>query len=423
MLETKRRAYKTEIDPTPEQRTKLVQACGAARFVFNWGLAQKKAALEAKEKAPTYAQLNKELTKLRAEHEWLAAIASHTCQASLRNLEAAWVNFFKSKFGQRKGKRLGFPRFKSRHNGLGQIKHYGFEVANDSIRWGGIGWINLKERGYIPSGKYGAWADGKRLICLTISERAGHFFVSAQTEEEAAPIEVADDLPIIGVDVGIKSLATVSDGRQFENPKALRRNMRKLKRAQRAVSRKVKGSNNRNKARQELARVHYRVSCIRQDATHKATTDITQNPSVIVIESLNVAGMMRNHKIAGAASDANMSEFHRQLRYKSEWSGGRIVEADQWFASSKTCSCCGWRDADQTLSDRMFVCQRCGQQMDRDLNAAHNLKQWAASRAVTKDCGGGSSPSSSDDGVSTDEAVTCTQNGVNMVVECSQSRA
>lgn len=413
-METRRRAYKTEINPTIEQRTLLVQACGAARFVFNWGLAQKKAALEAKLKPPTYAQLNKELTKLRGEHDWLAAVASHTCQGALRNLDAAWGNFFKSKAGKRKGRRMGFPRFKSRRNGLGQIKNYGFEVAEDSIRWSGIGWINLKERDYLPHGKYGVWNSGKRLICLTISERAGRWFVAAQTEEEVTPIEVPIELPVIGVDVGIKTLATVSDGRAFENPKSLRRNMRTLKRVQRTVSRRVKGSKNRDRARARLARVHYRISCVRQDATHKATTEITQKPSVIVIESLNVAGMMSNHNLAGAVADANMSEFLRQLRYKSEWSGGRIVEADKWFPSSKTCSCCGWRDENQTLADRVFVCGSCGQQLDRDLNAARNLAKRAASHAVTKGCGGGSSPTSRDVGVPTDETATNAQMGLLM---------
>ena len=195
---------------------------------------------------------------------------------------------------------------------------------------------------------------------------------------------------MLGVDVGINNLAVASDGGMFENPKALRRNMKRLKMLQKAVSRKSKGSQNRRKAAHKLGRQYYRVSCIRKDAIHKATTAITKQASVVVIESLNVAGMMKNHHLARAIGDAGMAEFHRQISYKMEWRGGQVIKADKFFPSSKMCSRCGSINNCLTLADRTFVCPVCGFSIDRDLNAALNLEQLAASYAVTACCPGSS---------------------------------
>ena len=155
-----------------------------------------------------------------------------------------------------------------------------------------------------------------------------------------------------------------------------------------SVSRKQKGSNNRRKAVQKLGQQHYRDTCIRKDAIHKATTAIAKQASVIVIESLNVAGMMKNHRLAQAVGDASMSEFHRQLRYKVACRGGQVIEADRFFPSSKMCSGCGERKDNLSLSDREYVCEKCGSVIDRDLNAAINLKNLAVSLTVTACCPG-----------------------------------
>ncbi len=244
-----------------------------------------------------------------------------------------------------------------------------------------LGELRLKERGYLPT-------SGVKVLSATVSERAGHWFASLQVEEERtlalAPARV------VGVDVGLKSMAVTSDGEAFKNPKALKHAQAGLRRAQRSVSRKQKGSRNRHRAVQQLARRHYRVACIRRNATHQLTSTIAKSASVVVIESLNVAGMLKNHRLAGAVSDAALAEIHRQLEYKVKWAGGTLVKAGRWFPSSKTCSDCGYLIDDLPLSMREWTCPNCGGVHDRDVNAAINLKQLAGSSPVQA-CGGGSS--------------------------------
>jgi putative transposase len=192
------------------------------------------------------------------------------------------------------------------------------------------------------------------------------------------------------VDVGIKHLAVTSDGEVFDNPKALVRVQRTLRIHQKAVSRKVKGSKNRRKAVQKVARVHRRVARIRKDAIHKMTTSIAKSASIIVIEDLNVSGMLRNHSLARALSDASLSEVHRQLTYKSKWYGAELLEADRFYPSSKRCSGCGEKKESLLLSERMYCCEFCGLVIDRDLNAAINLKMWPIVASASACCPGSS---------------------------------
>lgn len=401
------RAYKTELDPTPEQVVALGRQAGMARFVFNWGLARKIEARAKGEKTPSAKTLDNELRKLKENdpaYAWLNEVAAHPRQAALSNVDTAFKNFFdRCKKGGKDNK--GFPRFKSRKRGdaVG-IRHFSYRIHDAFINVSGIKHIKLKEHGYIPMGVYGASPNGIRLMGLTITERADHWFVSVQVEQEV-DVPVAEQRTAIGVDLGIKSLAVVSDGRVFVNPKATGRYARKLRRANKSMSRRQKGSANRNKARKIVARLHYRIACIRGDAAHKLTHAITREPSVIVLENLNVSGMVKNHKLAKAVSDANMSEIRRQIEYKAKWRGCEVVIADRFYPSSKTCSCCGWVDAEQKLSDRTFVCQSCGHIQDRDLNAAHNLAKLAASYAESLNaCGGERSGLASATPVLPDEA-------------------
>lgn len=389
------RAYKTELAPNGEQLKALARQAGAVRFVYNWGLAQKIAARERGEKVPSGKTLDNHLRALKdsnPDFAWLNEVASHPRQAALANVDTAFKNFFDRLKKGKRGKSAGFPKFKSRKRGdtVG-IRHFSYRITETHLHIARVGTIKLKEKGYMPVGKYGAQADGSRLMGVTITERAGRWFASIQVEMDAAEVD-APNRATIGVDVGIKSLAVVSDGRTFANPKSTARFARKLRRAQKQLSRRVKGSKNREKARRNVARIHYQLACVRSDAIHKATTAITQNPSVIAVESLNVSGMTRNRRLAKAVSDASMSEFLRQVKYKAAWRGSVIVEADKWMPSSKTCSCCGWRNDALTLSDRTFVCGNCGMELDRDLNAARNLAKLAASYAERLNaCGDGSS--------------------------------
>lgn len=373
------RSYKTELDPNNVQRTAFLKHAGAARWAYNWGLRRKIESYEAIGKSPTAIDLHRELVQLKMTTElWLREVSKWAPQEALRNLDRAFSSFFRRcKTG--KGK-PGFPKFKSRKNGIGSFTLYRTIRCTDrTIQLPRIGVVRLKERGYLPT--------DARIIRATVSEHAGRWFVSVLVDKEPHR-----DLgtEILGVDVGIKSLAVLSDGTVFENPRALKTAEQRLRRLQKSVSRKRKGSNNRHKAVARLARQHYRVSCIRLNSLHQATNAITKRAAVVGIETLNIAGMMKNHCLSRALSDAAMSEFHRQIEYKMAWSGGEVVKADCWFPSSKTCSACGHVLDKLPLSVREWTCPACGAIHDRDWNASKNLENLAASSAVSACCHGSS---------------------------------
>lgn len=369
------RSYKVELDPNDKQRTAFMKHAGAARWAYNLGLARKREAHEAGLKTPTAIDLHREVVVLKhSTVPWLNEVSKCAPQQALRNLDVAYQNFFRRcKDG---AKKKGFPRFKSRKRGIGSFTLEGSVTITDrGIRLPRIGEVRLKECGYIPS-------DAK-IKTATVSERAERWFVAVRTDEDEPIRERGAE--VIGVDVGVKNLATLSNGIVFKNPKALKAAERRLRQLQKAVSRKPKGSANRRKAVSRLARQHYRVACIRSDSTHKATTAITKLASVLVIEKLNVAGMMKNHCLAQSIADASLSELHRQLKYKAKWAGIEVIEAGWFFPSSKTCSACGVVREHLELSERVFVCE-CGFEADRDLNAAINLRNLAGSSPVTACC-------------------------------------
>ena len=188
------------------------------------------------------------------------------------------------------------------------------------------------------------------------------------------PDPVVAEKPVAGVDLGINRMAQVSDGTYFENPRALKSALTKLKRLQRVVSRRQKGSANRRKAVKQLAKAHFQVANLRKDTLHQATTFLTRTKSAIMLENLNVSGMMKNHHLAQAIADVGMYEFRRQLQYKGQWYGCEVFLADRFFPSTKRCSQCGNEKA-VSLAERVYCCEHCGQVMDRDLNAAINLEQ------------------------------------------------
>jgi putative transposase len=208
---------------------------------------------------------------------------------------------------------------------------------------------------------------------VTISKRAGRWFIAYLVD--FTPAVVNHPLGRVGVDIGIKTLATLSKGDPFPNVRPFKRYKRKLAIAQRALSRKVIGSNNYKKAAKKVAKLHYRVSCIRKDAIHKLTHYLTKNHSEVVIEDLNVSGMLKNHRLANAIADSGFYEFKRQLIYKTQWYGGTLYQVDRFYPSSKTCCECKQIKEDLKLSDRVFKCNNCGFTSDRDLNASINLEQ------------------------------------------------
>ncbi|MBU4386509.1 MAG: transposase, partial [Actinobacteria bacterium] len=289
------------------------------------------------------------------------------------------------KDGKLKGK-VGYPRFKSRRRGLGSFHLTGAIHAREGrIKLPCLGWIRLKEKGYLPTDG----AEGVHVLSATVSERAGRWFVSLAVEEEI-PDQAPASGPAAGVDLGVKTLAVCSQGNgnhtHYQNPKALMRGARKLARLQKKLARQEKGSNRREETRKKIARQHYRISCVRSDAVHKATSEIvakakprSKRPCVIGIEDLNVSGMMKNHSLARAVADASMREFRRQLAYKCSWYGIKLVVIPRFEATSKPCSKCGWVREDLTLSDRTFHCEACGHTADRDDNASDNIRLLAGS--------------------------------------------
>jgi putative transposase len=349
-----KRAFKYELDMNNEQRTACLKHAGAARWAFNFGLRRKKEAYAAGEKTPTAVDLHRELNALKAtEIPWMYDVSKCAGQEALRNLDRAFVNFFE--------KRSRFPRFKSRKRGIGSFRLTGsIRVSGKTIQLPRLGAIRLKEESSVTG----------RILSATVSERAGRWFVSVQVE---TPIAVPDNQgPAVGVDLGIASLATLSDGRVFENPKNYRRNLDQLRRAQRVVARRQQGSKRREHAKRRVSKLHYRIACQRSDTIHKMTTFIVMTYGVVGIEDLNVRGMVKNHCLAGAVSDAAFAEIRRQLTYKCQWYGGDLVVHDRFFPSSKTCSACGEVKDSLSLSDRTFRCG-CGHEQDRDMNAAINL--------------------------------------------------
>lgn len=363
------RGYRTELNPNDIQRTLLLKNAGTARFAFNWGLQQKKLAMDAKTKIPNHFELSRCLNALKpTAFPWMYDASSCAPQKALKNLDKAFDNFFRKckakKAGKHKGK-LGFPRFKSKRKGVGGFRLTGtIKVMSDRIQLPRLGTIRLKERNYLP-------ADAK-ILNASVKERAGRWYVALQVEIEM-PGPPAKPVAVVGVDLGIKTLATCSDSEVFENPKALGKNLKRLKKLGSLVSRKVKGSKNRRKAADCLAKFHKKISDIRKDTIHKITSHLTKTKSVVVIEDLNVSGMMKNHCLARAISDVGFHEFRRQLEYKGVWYGCLVVVADRFFPSSKRCCSCGNIKTDLSLSDRVYACP-CGNEIDRDLNAAINLR-------------------------------------------------
>ncbi len=364
------RAYKTELAPNNIQRTLFVQYCGVARFVFNWGLNDRIEWYKEGESINFYEQKRRFNALKKVEYPWLEGTPYTITESAFANLDVAYQNFFRRvKQGIEKA---GFPQFKSRKKGLGSFTVRGsLRVQKDKVRMPNIGWVRLKERGYLPS-------SGIKILCMTVSEGAGRWFVSMQVEQE-----IADPLPPtnkpLGIDVGIKSLAVISNGKIFNNPHALKWGEKKLACLQRELCRRKKGGRNREKTKIRIAKLHLKIANIRSHAIHQVSDYITAKtkPNIIAIEDLNVKGMVANHNLAKAVADVGFAELSRQIQYKAQWQGIDVITADRFFPSSKLCSACGEKKPYLKLSERTFVCSSCGNIIDRDLNAALNLAALA----------------------------------------------
>lgn len=372
-------AVKVALDPSPAQERLLLSHAGAARFAFNAGLAHVQEAIEAgvKPEWSFYSLVrwwnsSKDTLAVGADGTpWWAENSKEAANTGLRSLAAALSNWAKSRKGQRKGKRVGFPRFRAKDRAAPRFAYttgrFGLIDGDPkALRLPRIGRVHCMENVATRVG-------GACVLRMTVSRRAGRWYASLTVERDDKPVTKPPRGGAVGVDLGVKTLATLSDGTVIENPRYLRKSERRLKMAQKALSRKVKGSNRRAKARAKVARIHAHVANQRQDAIHKATTMIAQTYLHISVEDLNVVGMVKNHRLAKAVSDASFGEFRRQLEYKTTRTGAALHVVDRWYPSSKTCSTCGTVKAKLSLNERVYKCDGCGLVMDRDLNAALNI--------------------------------------------------
>jgi putative transposase len=393
-------AYRFALDPTPRQVRDLLRHAGAARVAYNWGLARIKANLDQRAAERSYGIAEDDLTPVlgwslygmrkdwnRAKDEvapWWAECSKEAYNTGLDQLARALKNWAESRNGNRKGRRVGFPRFKSRRKHAPSVRFTTgtIRLADDRRH------VTLPRLGTIRTHEstrklHRRVADGRaRIVSATVRAEAGRWFVSFTVQVQRAERTPARPGAVVGVDLGIKTLTVFSDGQPAAaNPKHYDTARRKLARLSRAVSRRqgpdrrtgAQPSNRWRKANTARNRVHHRVANLRTDAIHKLTTALARTYATIVVEDLNVSGMVRNHRLARAVSDAGFGEIRRQLAYKTLWNGGTLIVADRWYPSSKTCSRCGVVKAKLRLSERTYTCTTCGLILDRDENAANNL--------------------------------------------------
>ncbi len=364
-------AFRFELSPNAAQRRALAQHIGAARFAYNWGLERSRKALEEGKRLPSAAELHREWNRWKRENApWWTEVSKCAPQEAFRDLEKALKNWRKgkSRFPRFKRKKLtpdngarltGSIRVFSRHIGLPRIGKVKSKEPTDKL-------LKLLEEGKA------------RILSATLSREADRFYVSLTCEVERPdpkPKEVRSEDDVVGIDLGLSSFATLSDGTKIDPPKPLAKRLRLLKRRSKQFSRKEKGSNNSKKAALALARLHRKVKNLRRDFLHKFTTWLARTKPVVVVEDLNVKGLSRG-PLSRFVADVGWGTFLRMLEYKAKWYGATLIVAPRSFPSTRLCSRCGHLQGRMPLSQRVFRCQACGLEMDRDLNAALNLKAY-----------------------------------------------
>jgi putative transposase len=379
-----RRAVKVRLYPTPEQESLFLRTAGACRKVYNLGLGVRKDFYDEGGISVTTNDLMKMLPLWKEEFPFLGEVSAVALQQSLRNLDAAYQNFFRACKGEGKSR---FPRFKTRNS----RKAFRLTTAAFRVRDGQL--FVAKNLDPVPfrDKSYDLPADSSS---VTISlDAAGRWFASFVTDDVVALPPTTGERAV-GVDLGVKTLAVTSDGVQYENEKRFALHASRLKRYQRQMARRKpapgqKASNNYRKAQAKAGRIHARIADGRRDQIHKITTELARTYDVIIIEDLAVSGMLKSKRMSRSIADAGFGEFRRQLTYKTEWYGKRLVVIDRFAPTSKTCSDCGEKNPKLALSDRTWVCSGCGALHDRDLNAAKNI--LAVGQTVSA-CGGDVSP-------------------------------
>jgi putative transposase len=371
------RAFRFELDPNLAQSALLTKTVGASRFVYNWALAQSEDDYQLLGKRPSLRELKKRLVWLKKHHcPWLYEVSAHVGQSALKDLDEAFESFFKGL--QKKGPRRGYPRFKRRGR-ADSARVYEVTLEPRHLRLPLIGRVRLKERA-TPRRITG------RVLSATITRRADRWFVSLCVEQSLTVPRrrgVADDTGLVGLDLGLLRIAVIHDGlvTDYVEPRLPEREQRRrLRRLDRALARKEPGSNNRRKAALRRQRLHYKIFCRREDSLHQLSSRLAKTKRVIVVEDLQVSALQRNRHLARVFTDVALGKLRRQLVYKSEWYGSSIIVADRFYASTRACSRCGRRNESlrgfDGLKQRSFACRDCGLSLDRDENAARNLRVY-----------------------------------------------
>jgi putative transposase len=375
-------AHKIALNPNNKQQSYFAKAAGTARFAYNWALAEWQRQYEAWKvdnglERPSQMALRRQLNAVKGtDYPWMMEVTKNAPQMAIVQLGEAFKNFW--------AKRAKHPSF--RKKGIDDrftLTNDQFILNGSGIRIPNLGWVRMREP---------LRFEGK-IQSATISRKADRWFISFTVKlDHLSHLPKAENQGETGVDVGLTTHATLSTGEKVEGPKPHKKLLNRVKKLGRSLSRKVKGSQNGQKAKVKLAKLHMRIANIRNDATHKLTTAVTRRFDTIGMEALNVKGMMKNRKRARATADIGFFETRRQMTYKADMRGGIVVAADPWFASSKLCHCCGRKYDGLTLKQRSWKCQGCQTVHDRDVNAAINLRDYAvrhiAVSSTVAACGG-----------------------------------
>jgi putative transposase len=389
-------AYRFALDPSPAQERSLRSHAGAARFAWNWALRKCKDRYSAEKKWYSASELHRLWNaekKADPTLAWWHENSKCAYQESFRDLDRTLRDYVKSKRGERKGRQLGFPRFKKRGKTRDSFRLTGaLHCKRASVTLPRLGTIATHESTRKLARRLESGT--ARILSATVSRTAQRWYVAFTVEvERHIPQRHSRPGTAVGIDLGVKTHITAVDSAGnviiLTGAKPLAARLRRLRRASRAHARKQRGSKNRGESAARLARLHAHIANVRTDSLHKATTMLAKRYETIVVEDLNVGGMTRNHRLARAVMDQGFRMTRGLLAYKTTWNGGALAVADRWFPSSKACSGCGAAKAKLALSERVYQCDTCGLVIDRDVNAARNLLNLAASGAESINARGG----------------------------------